>query len=374
VNTNPARELKEMSPIFQPRPDLTAQHFRDAFNSDTGDGVLVTMSVNEGNVLPISLSSHKKTTKPLPFDVAASVVRRDASWRVYHMAAPAIAWGYEWDPRDNHRAVVAGAPYDCFSTWRHMRTGEFVWSSEIFIATVAILAACVVIGVHKTLQVRRHSWQWGALGAMAATSLVAQLMDCTMCWPHPLTKKNCIRRVLAFRRDRCPRMFCRFPEYYGAVLSGAVILAVYAALVTRGSVRSVRVASVAWGAIAGSVAGSVAVGGSRLNPVYGPDVDLWTEFITLTRRRDRETMPYNEAFAEFRRESRPPPAVLLLVLRGKTKAMDVEHSLDMLSTMLHEERPKVLVVWYAHPCGQPRFMGLVAYDQVTDLVRTRLSH
>ena len=115
---------KTMTAAFQPRKDLTAQHFRDAFNSGSSSGVLVTMSVDEGNVLPIDLAHLKRRSKRLPFDMAASVMRKDASWRLYHMAAPPIAWGYAWDPRDNDRAVLAGAPYDCFSTWRHMRPGS----------------------------------------------------------------------------------------------------------------------------------------------------------------------------------------------------------------------------------------------------------
>ena len=157
-------------------------------------------------------------------------------------------------------------------------------------------------------------------------------------------------------------------------ISGAAILGAYGWAVAREMCRQARVACAAWAAIAGAAAGGLAVGGTRLNPVYGPDVDLWTEFVTMRRRRDRETMPYDEAFAEFRRHGRPPPAVLLLVLRGRPATANVARSLATLETMLAGERPKVLVVWYAHPCGQPRFIGLEAYDRVADLVEARLAH
>ena len=368
---------KTMTAAFQPRKDLTAQHFRDAFNSGSSSGVLVTMSVDEGNVLPIDLAHLKRRSKRLPFDMAASVMRKDASWRLYHMAAPPIAWGYAWDPRDNDRAVLAGAPYDCFSTWRHMRTGEFVWTMEIYVGTLAVLGACAMAGVHHTLAVRWRGGAvitWNVLAWTAALTVLAQLLDCTMCWQHPLATKSCIRRVLAFRRDHCPRLQCRYTEYYAAVISGAAILGTCAWVFTRGMCRRAKVACAAWAAISGAAVGGLAVGGTRLNPVYGPDVDLWTEFITMRKRRDRETMPYDEAFEEFRRHGRPPPSVLLLVLRGRPTKAKVTHSLDTLKTMLVDECPRVLVVWYAHPCGQPRFIGLVAYNRVADLVDSRLAH
>ena len=75
---------------------------------------------------------------------------------------------------------------------------------------------------------------WNVLAWTAALTVLAQLLDCTMCWQHPLATKSCIRRVLAFRRDHCPRLQCRYTEYYAAVISGAAILGTCAWVFTRG--------------------------------------------------------------------------------------------------------------------------------------------
>ncbi len=185
----------------------SVQEFRRAFTDTESDGVMV------------SIDAFQYTARSTPSDVridgSASILRRDASWRLWTDHGN-VFHGYAWAPGSATKCIRCAAPVDAKTVYRsrtflgqeHDRCGET--GGAPWLRIIAVVATSAVVGVYDYSlgsPATAPDATTRAVGVAAAGLLVmwaAAYMDAST-WVAPMERTHgdttrCVQTTLARQR------------------------------------------------------------------------------------------------------------------------------------------------------------------------------